>query len=103
LDGSKNIPPHNTGAAVDIEIMTPAGKLLDMGMEAKDGLSVDPTLCLTGCQTISKTAQKNRQLLHEIMHAHGFINYPTEWWHFSYGDRYWAYHVGAKTAIYGSL
>jgi hypothetical protein len=26
------------------------------------------------------------------MQAHGFVNYPTEWWHFSYGDRYWAYH-----------
>ena len=21
----------------------------------------------------------------------GFVNYPTEYWHWSYGDRYWAF------------
>jgi len=36
------------------------------------------------------------------MQSQGFINYPTEWWHFSYGDRYWAYHQQASYAIYGS-
>jgi hypothetical protein len=29
------------------------------------------------------------------------INYPTEWWHYSYGDRYWAYHQNQPHAIYG--
>jgi D-alanyl-D-alanine dipeptidase len=33
----------------------------------------------------------------------GFVNYPGEYWHWSYGDRYWAYHVGAKEAIYGTV
>lgn len=103
LDGSQNIPPHNTGAAIDIEIIQEDGQLLDMGMAAKDWVSVAPELCSTDCQMISKVARKNRQLLHEVLMAHGFINYPTEWWHFSYGDRYWAYQTGAKSAIYGPL
>ena len=25
----------------------------------------------------------------------GLVNYPTEWWHYSYGDRYWALATGA--------
>jgi D-ala-D-ala dipeptidase len=25
----------------------------------------------------------------------GFVNYGYEWWHYSYGDRYWA-HAGAN-------
>ena len=25
------------------------------------------------------------------MEKAGFINYPAEWWHWSYGDCYWAY------------
>lgn len=101
-DGSKNIPPHNTGAAIDIEIVTETNDLLDMGMAAKDWIAVDPELCLTDCKLINKNAQKNRRLLLELMQAHGFVNYPTEWWHFSYGDRYWAYHQNVKAAIYGS-
>ena len=36
------------------------------------------------------------------MQKHNFVNYPSEWWHFSYGNRYWAYHQPEKQAIYGS-
>ncbi len=103
LDGTKNTPPHNTGSAVDVEIITEEGELVDMGMAAKDWNQVAPELCLTDCNSISKTAKQNRKLLLGIMNSHGFVNYPTEWWHFSYGDRYWAYHQPVKQAIYGSV
>lgn len=103
FDGSMNIPPHNTGAAVDVEIVTAEGQLIDMGMAAKDWCDVNPELCLTDYQLISPIAKDNRRLLFEIMTAHGFVNYPTEWWHFSYGDRYWAFHQNVKQAIYGSV
>jgi D-alanyl-D-alanine dipeptidase len=33
--------------------------------------------------------------------AVGLVNYPTEWWHWSYGDRYWALTTGAPAALYG--
>jgi len=33
----------------------------------------------------------------------GFVNYPTEWWHWSYGDRYWAYATHRSAAIYGPV
>lgn len=102
FDGTQNIPAHNTGGAIDIEIVTATGELIDMGMTAKDWRDVPPELCQTYCDFISKTAQQNRILLLEILEAHGFVNYPTEWWHFSYGDRYWAYHQQVKYAIYGS-
>lgn len=101
LDGTQNIPPHNTGAAIDIEIITEQGELLDMGMTAKEWCEVPPELCMTNCSLISDTAQQNRKLLLELMLRHGFVNYPTEWWHFSYGDRYWVYHKKMKHAIYG--
>jgi D-alanyl-D-alanine dipeptidase len=28
---------------------------------------------------------------------------PTEWWHWSYGDRYWALMTGAPAALYGPV
>jgi zinc D-Ala-D-Ala dipeptidase len=31
------------------------------------------------------------------------VNYPTEWWHWSYGDSYWALTTGAPAAIYGPI
>jgi D-alanyl-D-alanine dipeptidase len=74
-----------------------------MGMAIKDWQQVDPYLCLTQCCLINGAAQQNRRTLLDVMCAHGFINYPNEWWHFSYGDRYWAYYQNNQQAIYGSL
>ena len=103
FDGTENdVPAHNSGGAIDIEIMDEAGNMLGMGMESKDWIQVEPDLCNTRCQTISDVTRKNRMLLLELMESHGFINYPTEWWHFSYGDRYWAYHTNNTHALYGS-
>ena len=31
------------------------------------------------------------------------MNYVTEWWHWSYGDRYWALMTGADAALYGPV
>lgn len=102
LDGSKNIPAHNTGGAVDVEIVDQNGDLVDMGMAAKDWYDVDPDLCLSDSHLINKRVAQNRKILREAMEANDFVNYSTEWWHFSYGDRYWAFHQSLKQAIYGS-
>ncbi len=72
LDRSKNIPPHNTGAAIDIEIITSEGELIDMGMAIKDWMSVDPDLCLTDCSTLTKQARLNRRILFDVLAAHDF-------------------------------
>lgn len=102
-DGSPNIPPHNIGGAVDVEIIDADGNCLDMGMTAKDWQQVPHALCLTNSPLVTVKQKQNRQLLLEIMQAQGFVNYPTEWWHFSYGDRYWAYYQQQNHAIYGSV
>jgi hypothetical protein len=39
-------------------------------------------------------------ILLESMESTGFVNYPSEWWHFSYGDRYGAQDKGEPAAIY---
>ena len=46
-------------------------------------------------------AQKNRKIMSEVLTKVGFVNYPTEYWHWSYGDRYWAYHKQQPFALYG--
>ncbi|MCK6437211.1 MAG: hypothetical protein L6Q58_09590 [Rivicola pingtungensis] len=37
------------------------------------------------------------------MAAAGLVNYPQEWWHFSYGDQYWACVTGCAQARYGMV
>jgi len=93
------VPPHSTGGAVDVSIIGPNGKQLDMG--EKLGAFNEKTY--TFSDKISKTAKKNRKLLILVMTKAGFINYPTEWWHWSYGDRYWAAALKKKHSIYNSV
>jgi D-alanyl-D-alanine dipeptidase len=50
----------------------------------------------------TEAAELRRALL-EAMTGAGFVNYPYEWWHYSFGDRYWAYVTGAQEAIYGGI
>jgi D-alanyl-D-alanine dipeptidase len=33
----------------------------------------------------------------------GLHQLPTEWWHWSYGDRYWAFAAHRPAAIYGPI
>lgn len=40
-------------------------------------------------------------MLSAALTAGGLVNYPTEWWHWSFGDRYWALATEADHAVYG--
>ena len=42
-------------------------------------------------------------LLADCLGDAGFVNYPTEWWHWSFGDRYWAFVTGHGAARYGQV
>ncbi|MBI2706976.1 MAG: M15 family metallopeptidase [Proteobacteria bacterium] len=103
-DGSQNIPPHSTGGAIDIYLIDLKGQPVDMGIQVKDWMEdKDGSLSQTNSQIISQEAQEHRKIMNQVLLAVGFINYPTEYWHWSYGDRYWAYQTGCSCAIYGTV
>jgi zinc D-Ala-D-Ala dipeptidase len=90
-------PPHSTGGAVDV-ILLQDGHAADMGWgfnQPGDGSRM--------AAPVTSAARRHRDTLASAMSAAGFINYPAEWWHWSYGDRYWAFQVGHDTALYGPL
>ena len=93
------IPPHSTGGAVDLVLVDEDGEELDMG----SALNEEGPLMRTDADGILSEAKANRCTLLETMASAGFVNYPYEWWHFSYGDRYWAYVTGKSTALYTSV
>jgi len=103
FDGTANLPPHSTGGAVDVEIVDGAGRVIDFGMEAKDWVRVPSAFCETRHENLHEAARGNRLLLCAAMQAEGFVNYPREWWHYSYGDRYWAFIKGEPRALYGPV
>ena len=93
------VPPHSTGGAVDLTIIGPNGKQLDMGTK----LDTFTKKSHTYSKEISKQTMTNRKLLIKVMTKAGFINYPIEWWHWSYGDRYWAAVLKKKYSIYNGI
>jgi D-alanyl-D-alanine dipeptidase len=101
LDGSRNIPPHATGVAIDVYLIDRNGDTIDMGMPIKNWMQdLDASLSQTDSTKIPDRAKEYRKIVGDIMSAVGFANYPMEYWHWSYGDRYWAYQQNAEYAIY---
>lgn len=98
-----SVAPHVAGAAVDVTLIDRRGRVVDMGSDVDATPEECDMRCFTGAQNISRAARANRTILAEAMGGAGFVNYPTEWWHWSYGDRYWALKTGAGHALYGPI
>jgi D-alanyl-D-alanine dipeptidase len=97
------VAPHCAGAAVDLTLMTAAGEELDLGTRVNASPEESDGRCYTAATDISPRARENRRILADALTAVGLVNYPTEWWHWSFGDRYWAAVTGAAAAVYGPV
>jgi D-alanyl-D-alanine dipeptidase len=95
------VPPHSTGGAVDVTLVDASGEL-DLGTRVNASPEESGGACFTAARGLSREAASNRTLLRQLMEGAGFVNYGTEWWHWSYGDRYWAFATAAPAAIYGT-
>ncbi|NUW40432.1 M15 family metallopeptidase [Nonomuraea rhodomycinica] len=95
------VAPHTAGAAVDLTLCDPDGAEYDMGTAINDTPERSGGLCYTAAPDLPETARRHRKILAGALEPVGLVNYATEWWHWSYGDRYWAFTVGAPHALYG--
>ncbi|MFJ2307124.1 M15 family metallopeptidase [Streptomyces sp. NPDC087787] len=96
-----DIAPHSAGAAVDLTLADAGGQELDLGTRMNADPEESVGACYTHAANISEEARANRKLLGAVLTAAGLVNYPTEWWHWSFGDRYWALITGEAAALYG--
>lgn len=95
-------PPHSTGAAVDLTILDASGKALPMGCPIDHlGPESEANFYVRHGQQ-HEQAHENRTLLYQCMHQAGFRRLPHEWWHFSYGDQWWALLNALNTALVAS-
>jgi zinc D-Ala-D-Ala dipeptidase len=95
--------PHVAGAAVDLTVCAEDGAELPMGTEVNASPEESNGACYTASTTISAQERANRDVLSGVLRAVGLVNYPTEWWHWSYGDLYWAFVTGRPAARYGPV
>ena len=123
----ENPPVHTTGGAVDLTIID-----MDTCQELNMGTSFDffgekaasdyferqdvflkDRFCKDRCHKnvsckergrnlLDEKARSNRRMLYNVMTKAGFSNLPTEWWHYDYGNAYWAFSTGCK-AIYKGI
>lgn len=83
---------HSSGGAVDLTIVDEKGMELDMGTPFDDFSPLSATYALE--ESADLLAKKNRRLLYHAMKKAGFTNYPSEWWHYDYGDIFWGAMTG---------
>lgn len=92
------VPPHSTGSAMDLTLCR-NGEPLAMGTEIGEANEKSPF----ESALLTPEERANRALLADALTSVGFINYYQEWWHWSYGDRYWALATKAPYSTYDSV
>ncbi len=97
------VAPHVAGAAVDLTLVDVLGDELDLGTPIDATPEQSDGRCWFSAAGIGADARAHRDLLARVLGEQGLVNYPTEWWHWSFGDRYWALVTGAAYAPYGPL
>ena len=98
-DPKGSLGGHETGGAVDVALCNDKGEDFNYGTKFHEYND----LTFTRNSRITKEQRKNRRKLVRLMKRQGFVNFPGEWWHFSYGDRMWAAYKGKRDGgIYGS-
>lgn len=100
-----SVPVHSTGGCVALRLFDKNSEtFLDMG---KFGYvwfeKLENNEANTFSANLTPEQKANRGLLLTCAGMAGLVNYPYEWWHFSFGDRYFCYYTNNPKAIYGSL
>lgn len=94
------VPPgHMTGGALDVVLAYDDGTRVPM--EVSYDLIPRAKQIRTICEGLPQEIMNNRKILVEAMESVGFHNYSGEYWHYSYGDAYWAVRRKDKKALYG--
>ena len=93
-----DVAGHPTGGAIDVAIWS-EGQILNFGTGYCDW-DCPPRKHYFASPEITGQQRKNRELLRDLIIEQGFTQFAGEWWHFSYGDKDWAFLTNTSTALY---
>lgn len=108
---SKAPSTHLTGGAVDVTLAyRKNGEEVNLGTAFDDFSSKAKTLYYeelvqkgTDLSSQEKSFLDYRRLLFHTLIDVGFVNYPEEWWHFDYGNQWWASIKNKEEAKFGYI
>jgi D-alanyl-D-alanine dipeptidase len=89
-------PPHTIGGALDVTLSY-KGVPLALGTDFD---SFNEEAHYAAFEDRDSLVRRLRRLLASAMLTSGFVPYPLEWWHWSYGDEVWAVENGGES-LYG--
>jgi|HubBroStandDraft_1064217.scaffolds.fasta_scaffold24173_2 D-alanyl-D-alanine dipeptidase len=95
-----HVPPHTTGGAVDLTLGW-RGAVLGLGTDFDAFSELSAPAALEN--DMPGKARDLRRLLASVLYAQDMVPIGTEWWHWSYGDQYWAKTTGSAAAVYGEI
>lgn len=100
---SHRIPPHTTGAVVDLTLSY-KGVPLALGTDF-DEFSVSASIdYLEHFDHLdSRNETRLRRMMYQCLTREGFAPEPAEWWHWSYGDQMWAAFYGEREYLYQEI
>ncbi len=99
--------PHMTGGAVDLTLQY-EGQPLGLGsdFDAFDESAALDWLERGGSSELADEDVLNMRLRRCLAHTLsrcGFAHYPKEWWHWSYGDQWWAARYSRRVSLYSEV
>lgn len=96
-DNPDAFPSHSVGA-IDVDVYdTEIGGLVDFGSTTND----DNERSHLHYEGLTPKQKENRMMLLFAMLGQGLASTAFEWWHFSYGDKTWAWFYRQKDSLYG--
>jgi len=98
-DPNKYTSPHVTWSAVDVILYNKSWELVDMWCPIN--FIWEKSYLTTN--NITKEQRNNRNILTDTFLECWFSCLSSEWWHFSYGDPYWAKFYWKEKAMYGMI
>ena len=96
------IPPHATGGAIDLTLVGPDGKELEMGTKF-DHFGPEAASMYFEEPQRDPRIRDNRRMLREAMLSEDFRHDDEEWWHYDFGNQIWAAALDRPFAIYGEM
>ncbi|MET1250152.1 M15 family metallopeptidase [Sporolactobacillus sp. STCC-11] len=100
----ENPAPHYSGGAIDLTLADENG-WINMGTNFDDFTAMANSGYFEnkmGLDTMERQIRDHRRNLKKLMEKEDFVNNPTEWWHYSFGDNSWA--VAKHThQLYGGI
>jgi len=94
---------HPGGGAIDLTLCDASGREFDLGCAYDADEAASGGACFSQFDNLSAHARKHRSVMFTVLENAGFVNYPFEWWHWSYGDKYWAVVKQQANALYGPV